>query len=79
MFIQVMYLLKSLFAQQTRIGGGQPCGGGEVQLPAPDLQQQFTPFPQLHWPALCCEYSTLLPQTVGTHRTYLDTSLSVND
>lgn len=37
MFIQVMYLLKSLFAQQTRIGGGQPCGGGEVQLPAPDL------------------------------------------
>lgn len=79
MFIQVMYLLKSLFAQQTRIGGGQPCGGGEVQLPAPDLQQQFTPFPQLHWPALCCEYSTLLPQTVGTHRTYLDTALSVND
>lgn len=44
-------------ARQTRIGGGQPCGGGEVQLPAPDLQQQLPPFPQLHWPALCCEYS----------------------
>ena len=44
-------------AQQTRVGGGQPCGGGEVQLPTPDLQQQFSPFPQLHWPALRCEYT----------------------
>lgn len=44
-------------AQQTRIGGGQPCGGGKVQLPTSDLQQQFSPFPQLHWSALCCEYS----------------------
>lgn len=44
-------------AQQTRIGGGQPCGGGKVQLPTSNLQQQFSPFPQLHWSSLCCEYS----------------------